>query len=40
MQVVAGLIDTSHMRHEVARRRHGNAKCGSAVGVAKQRNRA
>jgi len=40
MQVVAGLIDTPHMRHEVARRRHENASCGSVVGVAEQRNHA
>ena len=34
MQVVAGLIDTPHMRHEVARRRYENASCGSVVGAA------
>jgi hypothetical protein len=40
MQVVSGLIDTPHMRHEVARRRHENAECGSVVRAAKQRNHA
>ena len=33
MRVVAGLIDTPYMRHEVARKRHENAECGSVVGV-------
>jgi len=40
MRVVAGLIDTPHMRHEVARKRHENAECGSVVGAAKQRSHA
>ena len=40
MRVVAGLIDTPHMRHEVARKRHENAECGSGVEVAEQRNHA
>jgi hypothetical protein len=40
MRVVAGLIDTHHMRHEVARTRHENAECGSAVEAAKQRSHA
>ena len=40
MRVVAGLIDTPYMRHEVARKRHENAECGSVVGVAEQRNHA
>ena len=40
MRVVAGLIDTPHMRHEVARKRHENAECGSVVGAAEQRNHA
>ena len=37
MRVVAGLIDTPYMRHEVARKRHENAECGSVVGVAEPR---
>ena len=40
MRVVAGLIDTPHMRHEVARKRHENAECGSVVEAAKQRSHA
>ena len=48
MRVMAGLIDTPYMRHEVARKRHENAECGSdenaecgsVVGVAEQRNHA
>ena len=40
MRVVAGLFDTPYMRHEVARKRHENAECGSVVGVAEQRNHA
>ena len=37
---LAGLVDTPYMRHEVARKRHENAECGSVVGVAEQRNHA
>ena len=31
MRVVAGLIDAPYMRHEVARKRHENAECGSVI---------
>ena len=40
MRVAAGLVDAPHMRHEVARKRHENAECGSVVEVAEQRNHA
>ena len=35
-----GLIDTPHMRHEVARKRHESAECGSVARTAKQRSHA
>ena len=35
MQVVEELIDTPHMRREVARKRHRSAECGSVVEAAK-----
>lgn len=31
---VSRLIDTPHMRHEVALKCHGNVECGSVMGVA------
>ena len=37
---VEELIDTPHMRREVARKRHRSAECGSVAEVAKQRSHA
>ncbi len=40
MQVVKELIDTPHMRREVARKPHRSAECGGVVEAAKPRSHA